>query len=74
MLQTIDKLRFDCFRVGKVKENKSIIDIGGNCGLFSVPVAKDGFDVYSFEPIKMNIDLLELNKKENNCKIGRAHV
>jgi FkbM family methyltransferase len=53
--------------VSKINKDKSVIDVGGNCGLFSIPISKDGFKVYSFEPIKMNVNLLELNKKENNC-------
>jgi FkbM family methyltransferase len=53
--------------VNRQPKSKTIIDIGGNCGLFSIPIEKDGYTVYSFEPIKMNIDLLELNKTENNC-------
>ena len=53
--------------VNKIGKDRDVIDVGGNCGLFSIPVAKDGFKVYSFEPIKMNVDLLELNKSNNNC-------
>jgi FkbM family methyltransferase len=52
--------------VKKIDKKKTIIDIGGNCGLFCIPVEKNGYTVYTFEPIKMNVDLLELNKKENN--------
>ena len=53
--------------VKKIDKQKTVIDIGGNCGLFCIPVEKHGYTVYSFEPVKMNVDLLELNKKENNC-------
>jgi FkbM family methyltransferase len=52
--------------VKKIDKQKIVIDIGGNCGLFCIPVERDGYTVYSFEPIKMNVDLLELNKTENN--------
>jgi FkbM family methyltransferase len=48
-------------------KSRSVIDIGGNCGLFCVPCSLHGFNVYTFEPISMNITLLELNKKINNC-------
>lgn len=51
----------------KVSKDKSIIDIGGNCGLFCIPVAKEGYQVFTFEPINMNVELLKLNKTENNC-------
>jgi FkbM family methyltransferase len=54
--------------VGKLNKDKDIIDVGGNCGLFSIPVAKEGYNVYSFEPIKMNVDLLEFNKNYNHCE------
>jgi len=53
--------------VKKIDKQKTVIDIGGNCGLFCIPVEKNGYTVYSFEPVKMNVDLLVLNKKENNC-------
>jgi len=53
--------------VQKVSKDKAIIDVGGNCGLFCIPVEKDGYKVFTFEPINMNIELLELNKVENNC-------
>lgn len=66
-INILDEYRATLALVNKIEKNKSVIDIGGNCGLFSIPVAKDGFKVYSFEPIKMNVELLELNKKENNC-------
>jgi len=60
----------------KISKDKSVIDVGGNCGLFSIPVSKEGYEVYTFEPIKMNVELLTLNKKENECTslniIGKA--
>lgn len=52
----------------KVHKDKSIIDIGGNCGLFCIPAEKEGYKVFAFEPISMNVELLELNKLENNCE------
>jgi FkbM family methyltransferase len=27
----------------------------------------EGYKVYTFEPVSMNVEILELNKKENNC-------
>jgi FkbM family methyltransferase len=53
--------------VNSISKDKVVIDIGGNCGLFAIPIEKNGYTVYTFEPIKMNVDLLELNKKENDC-------
>lgn len=52
----------------KVSKDKSIIDIGGNCGLFCIPAEKDGYKVFTFEPVSMNVELLKLNKAENNCE------
>jgi FkbM family methyltransferase len=49
----------------KVKK-RNIIDVGGNCGLFSIPLLKYGYNCTIFEPIKMNTNLIELNLKENN--------
>lgn len=67
-INIMDEYRATLSLVNKIPKGKTVIDVGGNCGLFSIPVAKDGFKVFSFEPIKMNVDLLELNKKENNCE------
>lgn len=53
--------------VSSLSKDRAIIDVGGNCGLFAIPIEKSGYNVYTFEPIKMNVDLLELNKKENDC-------
>jgi FkbM family methyltransferase len=53
--------------VSSLSKDRSIIDVGGNCGLFAIPIEKSGYIVYTFEPIKMNVDLLESNKKENDC-------
>ena len=66
-INILDEYRTTLALVNKIDKTKSVIDIGGNCGLFSIPAEKDGFTVYSFEPIRMNVELLELNKKENNC-------
>jgi len=52
----------------KVSKDKTIIDIGGNCGLFCIPAEKEGYKVFTFEPVSMNVELLELNKRENNCQ------
>jgi FkbM family methyltransferase len=67
-INIMDEYRATLSLVNKIPKGKTVIDVGGNCGLFSIPVAKDGFKVVSFEPIKMNVNLLELNKKENNCE------
>ena len=40
MLETLDKLRFDCFRVGKVKENiEEMEPVIRNCHLFSFDIS-----------------------------------
>jgi FkbM family methyltransferase len=62
-----DDYRITLDLVKKIDKQKTVIDIGGNCGLFCIPVEKEGYTVYSFEPVKMNVELLELNKKANNC-------
>lgn len=67
-INIMDEYRATLSLVNKIPKGKTVIDVGGNCGLFSIPVAKDGYKVFSFEPIKMNVNLLELNKKENNCE------
>jgi FkbM family methyltransferase len=52
----------------KVNPSKSIIDVGANCGLFCIPASLDGYKVYAFEPISMNVELLNLGKQTNNCE------
>jgi FkbM family methyltransferase len=54
--------------IKNMDSTKSVIDVGANCGLFCVPCTLNGYTVYAFEPISMNITLLDLNKKENNCE------
>ena len=51
----------------KISQNRVVVDVGGNCGLFSIPTTMEGYKVYTFEPVSMNVEILELNKKENNC-------
>jgi FkbM family methyltransferase len=54
--------------IKKMDTSKSVIDVGANCGLLCVPCSLNGYTVYAFEPISMNIDLLNLNKEANNCE------
>jgi FkbM family methyltransferase len=54
--------------INNMDKSKAVIDIGANCGLFCVPCSLDGYTVYAFEPISMNITLLDLNKEHNNCE------
>ena len=53
-----------------IKENDSIIDIGGHIGLFSLLISQKSKNarVYSFEPIKDNFNLLNSNLELNNIK------
>jgi FkbM family methyltransferase len=53
--------------ISKLDTNKIIIDIGANCGLLSIPCTLDGYIVYAFEPLSLNVQLLEKSKSENNC-------
>ena len=53
--------------VKKLEKNKIIIDVGANCGLFCVPISLLGYTTYAFEPISMNVELLNHNKRDNNC-------
>lgn len=53
--------------LSKINKNKAIIDVGGNCGLFAIPASLYGYKIYSFEPIDINVNLINLGIKENNC-------
>ena len=46
-------------------ENKTIIDIGAECGDTALYYAQKGARVYSFEPIKSNFDAIQENLKLN---------
>jgi FkbM family methyltransferase len=54
--------------LGKINISKSIIDVGANCGLFCIPSSMYGYKVYAFEPISMNVELLNIGKETNNCE------
>jgi len=54
--------------VKKINKDKIIVDIGANCGLFSIPVEKYGYNVFAIEPLTINNHLLEINKIDNNCE------
>lgn len=45
---------------------KNIIDVGGNCGLFCVPLSKYGYHLSVFEPVSLNYELILKNYNENN--------
>ncbi len=52
----------------KISRDRYILDVGANCGIFSVPVSMLGYKVVGFEPVKTNIDSLLLARTENNLK------
>lgn len=43
-----------------------IIDVGANIGTMTIPFAQFADEVYSFDPVKITFDTLQLNVKENN--------
>jgi len=53
-----------------IKDNDSIIDIGGHIGLFSLLVSQKAkhANVYSFEPMEDNFNMLKTNLELNNIK------
>ena len=53
----------------EIKDGDTVIDIGGNVGVFAVYASKltPKGKVYSFEPVKNNFHWLEENKKLNNA-------
>jgi len=46
------------------------IDVGANIGKYSVIMAREGWFVYAFEPVKSNFDSLEKNIQLNNVEKG----
>ena len=56
----------------KLVDNRVFIDIGANVGVFSLMASQIFNDVYSFEPMRENYELLENNLKLN--KISNVHA
>lgn len=54
--------------VKKMDKSKLVLDVGANCGMFSIPAEKYGYSVLSVEPLSINVSLLEKNKDANSCK------
>lgn len=50
----------------EIKNGDTFIDIGANIGRYSMVMANNGLNVFSFEPIKSNFKLLEHHEKINN--------
>ena len=54
---------------GNVHHNDVVIDIGANIGTFSIMAAKQGADVYSYEPMKDTYSLFTKNVLMSNVSI-----
>jgi FkbM family methyltransferase len=49
-----------------------VIDIGANCGYFSLLARSRGADVWAFEPLQRNLQLLQATIAEN--RLDRIHI
>ena len=59
----------------EIKEGDTVIDIGGNLGLFSYyALCKGAKQVYCFEPSPQCYNCIVENFNFSNLEIGRAHV
>ena len=58
---------------GYVKPGSSVLDIGANCGYFSLLACSLGSNVYAFEPLAMNVRLLMASRARNGWQ-ERLHV
>lgn len=54
--------------IDKIKGKGTFIDVGAHIGLYSVLMAKKGFKVYAFEPIKSNYVMLKTHTLMNDTK------
>lgn len=62
------------FLITVLKENKgSFIDVGGHIGRFTVLMAKNNWNVLTFEPVKSNYEMILNNLRYNNC-LDNANV
>ena len=55
------------------RSRMTFVDIGANVGVYTVPLAKAGFDVLAFEPMQLNVDALKASICLNNlskCKVA----
>ena len=50
----------------KHKGGMTLVDIGANIGRYSIILAKKGWDVYSFEPVKDTFNQLKINAENNS--------
>lgn len=50
----------------KINENDTVVDLGGNQGIFAIYAASKGASVYSYEPVCEMFELLEENVSSNN--------
>jgi len=63
-------------KMSKMDKKGIFIDVGANIGKYSVIMAKEGWFVYAFEPVKSNFDSLEDNIRLNDVskKIKRYNI
>ena len=61
--------RFDTYKLDKIVNNKSkVLDIGCNCGFFSLTIARKSKIVHSIEPNKTLIKVANITKKHLQIK------
>ena len=58
---------------GYVKPGSSVLDIGANCGYFSLLACSLGATVYAFEPLASNVRLLMASRARNGWE-DKLHV
>ncbi len=57
------------------KKRKGIfIDIGAHIGRYSILLAKNGWSVYSFEPLIQNFKILRFNARMNNVNLNAFNI
>ncbi len=49
----------------KISKNDTVVDLGGNQGIFAIYAASKGASVYSYEPVNEMFELLEENVSSN---------
>jgi FkbM family methyltransferase len=54
--------------INKIKQKGTFIDVGANIGRYSILMAKKGWKVYSFEPVRNNFEKLMEHIKINNVQ------
>ena len=68
IFSSLNELIIFSFYIKNKDKYKNVIDIGANIGLHSILMAKLGWNVFSYEPDPLHLEILNNNIEANNLK------